>query len=105
MSGREGNYLPCHSCGVPAGKSCKPGCADLPRQVATDDLVNHPKHYTSGEKCPKCGRVVECIDVIERMTLCVGNAVKYCWRAGLKGDPVKTRIEDLKKAMCTWQGK
>ena len=28
------------------------------------------------------------------MNFCVGNAVKYLWRAGLKGDG----IEDLRKA-------
>ena len=51
------------------------------------DAVNHPKHYTSNPSG------VECIDVIEHMTLCLGNAVKYIWRAGLKGDI----IEDLEK--------
>jgi len=28
------------------------------------------------------------------MNFCLGNAIKYIWRAGLKGDS----IEDLKKA-------
>lgn len=37
---------------------------------------------------------VECIDVTEHMGFCLGNAVKYIWRVGLKGDA----IEDLKKA-------
>lgn len=52
------------------------------------DMVNHPPHYTQHPSG------VECIDVIEHMPLCVGNAVKYLWRAGQKGDP----IEDLQKA-------
>ena len=30
----------------------------------------------------------------EAMNFCVGNAVKYLWRAGLKGDA----LEDLRKA-------
>jgi hypothetical protein len=37
---------------------------------------------------------VECIDIAEHMTFNLGNAVKYVWRAGEKGD----RLEDLKKA-------
>lgn len=52
------------------------------------DPVNHPSHYTSSPSG------VECIDVIEHMTLNVGNATKYLWRAGQKGD----LIEDLSKA-------
>jgi hypothetical protein len=59
------------------------------------EAVNHPAHYTS----PPSG--VECIDVVEHMTFNVGNAVKYCWRAGLKGSAEEARakqIEDLKKA-------
>jgi uncharacterized protein DUF3310 len=50
------------------------------------DPVNHPAHYTS--------RGIECIDVAEGLSFCLGNALKYIWRAGLKGDPV----EELKKA-------
>jgi hypothetical protein len=54
------------------------------------DRVEHPEHYNSHPSG------VECIDVIEHMTLNAGNAVKYLWRAGLKdGSP---EIEDLKKA-------
>ncbi len=52
------------------------------------DTVNHPPHYNSHESG------VEAIDICEHMNFCVGNAVKYVWRAGQKGD----RIEDLKKA-------
>jgi rubredoxin len=53
------------------------------------DAVDHPAHYNSN----KSG--VEAIDVVEWMSFSVGNAVKYCWRAGLKGDA----IEDLRKAI------
>lgn len=52
------------------------------------DMVNHPPHYTSHPSG------VECITVTEHMGFCIGNAVKYLWRADLKGDAV----EDLKKA-------
>jgi hypothetical protein len=53
------------------------------------DRINRPRHYRSHPSG------VECIVVAEHMTFCLGNAVKYIWRAGLKSeDP----IEDLKKA-------
>lgn len=52
------------------------------------DPVNHPKHYTSSPSG------IECIDVVEHMPFCRGNVVKYCFRAGLKGD----ELEDLRKA-------
>lgn len=52
------------------------------------DAVNHPGHYTGHPSG------VECIQVTEHMNFCVGNAMKYLWRAGLKGDA----IEDLEKA-------
>lgn len=59
------------------------------------DPINHPEHYTSsGAHCPDCGRTIECIDVTEHMGFLRGNAIKYLWRAGLKGDA----LEDLRKA-------
>ena len=54
----------------------------------SNDQVNHPQHYTSHRSG------IEAIEVTEHMTFCIGNAVKYLWRAGLKGDAV----EDLEKA-------
>lgn len=60
------------------------------------DSVNHPKHYTSHPSG------VECIQIVEHMTFCTGNAVKYLWRAGLKEEankePLEKRLEDLRKA-------
>ena len=53
-----------------------------------NDNVNHPKHYTNHPSG------VECIEVTEHMNFCIGNAVKYLWRAGLKGE----QVEDLRKA-------
>ena len=52
------------------------------------DAVNHPPHYTGHPSG------VECIQVTEHMNFCLGNAVKYIWRADLKHDA----IEDLEKA-------
>ena len=57
------------------------------------DPVHHPAHYTNGPRC-KCGEPIECIQVTERMNFNRGCAVKYLWRAGLKGD----ELEDLRKA-------
>ena len=53
-----------------------------------NDPVNHPKHYTEHPSG------VECIEITEHMNFCVGNAIKYLWRAGLKG----AQVEDLRKA-------
>lgn len=53
------------------------------------DIVNHPPHYTSHPS------KIECIQITEHMGFCLGNAVKYIWRADLKQDA----IEDLRKAV------
>ena len=53
-----------------------------------NDNVNHPKHYTQHPSG------VECIEITEHFNFNIGNAVKYCWRAGLKGE----QVEDLRKA-------
>lgn len=53
------------------------------------DNVNHPKHYNSHPSG------VECIQIVEHMNFCLGNAVKYIWRASRKGN----QLEDLKKAL------
>jgi hypothetical protein len=61
---------------------------ELLMQEAKEDVVNHPRHYTSHPSG------VECITVTEHMGFCLGNAIKYIWRADLKGKA----IEDLEKA-------
>ena len=53
------------------------------------DPVNSPAHYTAHPSG------VECITVTEHMGFNVGNAVKYLWRADLKGNA----LEDLRKAV------
>jgi hypothetical protein len=52
------------------------------------DSVNHPPHYTAHPSG------IECIQITEHMGFNLGNAMKYIWRADLKGDV----IEDLRKA-------
>jgi hypothetical protein len=54
----------------------------------SDDPVNHPTHYTAHPSG------IECIQITEHMGFCIGNAIKYLWRADLKGKA----LEDLKKA-------
>lgn len=56
-----------------------------------EDMVNHPKHYTSDPSG------VECIDIVRHRNYNIGNAIKYLWRAGLKNED--KHIEDLKKAV------
>ena len=60
----------------------------IARKLDMDAAVNHPTHYTSHPSG------VECITITEHMNFCVGNAIKYLFRAGQKGD----MIEDLRKA-------
>lgn len=52
------------------------------------DAINHPTHYISHPSG------IECIQITEHHNFNVGNAIKYLWRAGLKG----AALEDLKKA-------
>jgi hypothetical protein len=64
----------------------------MSRKPTTKDMnietVNHPDHYNAHPSG------IECIQVVEHMGFNLGNAVKYIWRADLKGNAV----EDLKKA-------
>lgn len=53
-----------------------------------NEHVNHPPHYTSHPSG------VECIQITEHMNFCLGNVIKYVWRADLKGNDMK----DLMKA-------
>lgn len=57
--------------------------SDIPSQV------EHPEHYTTHPSG------IECITITKHMNFCLGNAIKYIWRAGLKGNA----IEDLQKAI------
>lgn len=61
------------------------------------DNINHPSHYTSHPSG------IECIDIAEHHDFCIGSAIKYLWRAGLKSEDgiskKEKQIEDLKKAI------
>lgn len=66
----------------------KPPEGSLHVRIDKPDMVNKPPHYNEHPSG------VECITITEHFNFCVGNAIKYLWRVGLKGDA----IEDLKKA-------
>jgi hypothetical protein len=51
------------------------------------DAIN-PPHYQAHPSG------IQCIEITEHMNFCLGNAIKYIWRAGLKNNA----IEDLEKA-------
>ena len=61
------------------------------------DNVNHPPHYNSHPSG------IECIEIAKHYNFCIGNAIKYLWRAGLKNEEgmaeKEKEIEDLKKAI------
>jgi len=63
-------------------------------KIKPRESVVSPTHYTNGD--------IECIDAIKSaigddhfVPFCKGQALKYIWRAGLKGD----FEEDIQKAM------
>ena len=76
----EGGKTPCPACSIP----------EEFRSLLTPkhDPVNHPAHYTQHPSG------VECVTITQHMSFCLGNAVKYIWRADLKADA----LEDLRKA-------
>lgn len=60
------------------------------------DEVNEPQYYNNHPSG------VRCIDIAEHHDFCIGNVIKYVWRAGLKTKenelPSDAEIRDLKKA-------
>ena len=54
-----------------------------------EDMVNHPRHYTSHPSG------VECKDISKHFDSPRGQAIQYIWRCEDKGHPVT----DLKKAI------
>jgi hypothetical protein len=91
----------CHVRGDGTAWWACPKCQNqMPEYVTTDDhaavcpasnAVDHPAHYKAGG--------LEAIDVIEALGhghgFCVGNAIKYLWRAGKK---TPGAVADLRKA-------
>jgi hypothetical protein len=57
----------------------------------SSNMVTNPPHYTAHPSG------IECIEITRHFSFNLGNAIKYIWRAGLKGGEAKA-LEDLKKA-------
>jgi hypothetical protein len=58
--------------------------------------VVNPVHYNNlGAVCTECDHPIECIDIVKLMNFCLGNSMKYIWRAGNKG----SYVQDLQKAI------
>ena len=84
---------PVSGCACAVSGRWRDSCRTAYRATRSDvasapDSVSHPPHYTQHPSG------VECIQITEHMGFCLGNAVKYIWRADLKHDA----IEDLRKA-------
>ena len=90
--GRTDMAINCHQHGLNYADEC-PHCRTIEGMIDASqklhDAVNSPKHYTGHPSG------IECIQVTESMGFCLGNAVKYIWRADLKNDA----IEDLRKSI------
>lgn len=70
---------------------------------AIPKTIEHPSYYTSHPSG------IECIEIAKYYDFCIGSAIKYLWRAGLKSEEGKStkekEIEDLKKAITFIQFK
>lgn len=87
--GMQQMSITCHNCGGMIASYSGWVSHKCERQDANGNNPVSPPHY---QQHPSG---IECIQITEHMNFCLGNAVKYLWRAGLKGDAV----EDLKKAV------
>jgi hypothetical protein len=86
------HLLLCSSCHANWDKDMKketPTVTLTKEDFGIHDPVDHPSHYL--DRVPG----IEAIDVTLHFNFNVGNAIKYLWRHGLKGDAV----EDLRKAV------
>lgn len=63
---------------------------DTAKNGVTDE-INNPSHYTQHPSG------IECIQITEHMSFNLGNAMKYIWRCGEKGNG--NEVKDLKKAI------
>jgi Protein of unknwon function (DUF3310) len=75
------NLIICSECGYKYQYGCIHHCLTPP------DPVN-PQHYKSHPSG------IECIEIAEHFSFCLGNVLKYVWRVGMKGNV----LENLKKA-------
>lgn len=83
---------------APGGASlCSRGTAGMYWRLKKEEDRTNPNYYKSHPSG------VECIQITEHYNYCIGNAIKYLWRNGLKVeegmDTKEKQIEDLKKAI------
>ncbi len=88
VASQDGTRVSCSQCGAVSVDASHFDVLKNCKTRRNQNIVDHPPHYTSSASG------IECIDVTEHLTFCIGNAIKYLWRAGLKGDA----LEDLRKA-------
>ena len=81
---KDGNEEPCNDCLRSFGDKDH----FEPKETSN---INHPAHYTSHPSG------IECIQITQHHDFCIGNAIKYLWRAGLKDS--QATVEDLRKAI------
>lgn len=72
-----------------ADLSALPGIHPVQIDVPAVDMVNTPAHYTGHPSG------IECIEVAERLSFCLGNAFKYLFRRAAKGN----ELENVEKAL------
>ena len=95
QNGHNGQHEACPGCGT---NLCMRGCGRNlgPYEEClcggAPNAVSRPPHYTSHPSG------VECITITQHHNFCVGNVIKYVWRAGLKGSEGASELQDLKKA-------
>ena len=82
------------SAAINVDERIKAALADVKRRRAAE--VETPKDPTNPAHYRSHASGVECIQITEHLGFCLGNAVKYIWRAGER--EAKT-IEDLRKAV------
>lgn len=78
-------------------KHCEEVASQCENSALDNENVENPKHYTQHPSG------VECIEITQHYDFCIGNAIKYLWRAGIKTEEgysgKEKEIEDLQKAV------
>jgi len=87
LSEFDKGFIACRDCVGEIEKGSKKVKTKLSKEEKHDP-VNHPRHYTEHPSG------LEAIEVTSFFGFCLGNTIKYIWRAELKDDA----LEDLKKA-------
>ncbi len=84
LGGAEVGQCQCSHCRITRGEKWQYVKFPAPKHVGPDDREHYQQHPSG----------VEMSSVAEHFGFCLGNVIKYVWRADLKGDA----LGDLKKA-------